>query len=272
MIFEGTAVAMVTPFLKDGSIDEEGFRQNINWLIERDVDGLVAAPTTGESATLSHPEHQEVIKILVDEVDGRVTTIAGTGSNATDEAISLTKAAEDYGADMTLLITPYYNKPQQHGVIAHYQAIADATDIDMIAYNVPSRTGLNLTSETIVELAKIDAITAIKEADSDVDKSNKTMKSIGARGVISASANIDPVRMVNMVNYALDGNFDAARDIHFELFDIIKALFIETSPVPAKEAMTMMGLPAGPLRLPLVPLLDEHRAELKAVLEQYDII
>ena len=256
MIFEGTAVAMVTPFLKDGSIDEEGFRQNINWLIERDVDGLVAAPTTGESATLSHPEHQEVIKILVDEVDGRVTTIAGTGSNATDEAISLTKAAEDYGADMTLLITPYYNKPQQHGVIAHYQAIADATDIDMIAYNVPSRTGLNLTSETIVELAKIDAITAIKEA----------------RGVISASANIDPVRMVNMVNYALDGNFDAARDIHFELFDIIKALFIETSPVPAKEAMTMMGLPAGPLRLPLVPLLDEHRAELKAVLEQYDII
>ena len=288
MIFEGTAVAMVTPFLKDGSIDEEGFRQNINWLIERDVDGLVAAPTTGESATLSHPEHQEVIKM---------TTIAGTGSNATDEAISLTKAAEDYGADMTLLITPYYNKPQQHGVIAHYQAIADATDIDMIAYNVPSRTGLNLTSETIVELAKIDAITAIKEADSDVDKSNKTMKllrdeglddefvllsgndeltlplmSIGARGVISASANIDPVRMVNMVNYALDGNFDAARDIHFELFDIIKALFIETSPVPAKEAMTMMGLPAGPLRLPLVPLLDEHRAELKAVLEQYDII
>ena len=252
---------------------------------------------TGESATLSHPEHQEVIKILVDEVDGRVTTIAGTGSNATDEAISLTKAAEDYGADMTLLITPYYNKPQQHGVIAHYQAIADATDIDMIAYNVPSRTGLNLTSETIVELAKIDAITAIKEADSDVDKSNKTMKllrdeglddefvllsgndeltlplmSIGARGVISASANIDPVRMVNMVNYALDGNYDAARDIHFELFDIIKALFIETSPVPAKEAMTMMGLPAGPLRLPLVPLLDEHRAELKAVLEQYDII
>ena len=297
MLFEGTAVAMVTPFLKDGSIDEEGFRQNINWLIERDVDGLVAAPTTGESATLSHPEHQEVIKILVDEVDGRVTTIAGTGSNATDEAISLTKAAEDYGADMTLLITPYYNKPQQHGVIAHYQAIADATDIDMIAYNVPSRTGLNLTSETIVELAKIDAITAIKEADSDVDKSNKTMKllrdeglddefvllsgndeltlplmSIGARGVISASANIDPVRMVNMVNYALDGNYDAARDIHFELFDIIKALFIETSPVPAKEAMTMMGLPAGPLRLPLVPLLDEHRAELKAVLEQYDII
>ena len=113
MLFEGTAVAMVTPFLKDGSIDEEGFRQNINWLIERDVDGLVAAPTTGESATLSHPEHQEVIKILVDEVDKRVTTIAGTGSNATDEAISLTKAAEDYGADMTLLITPYYNKPHR---------------------------------------------------------------------------------------------------------------------------------------------------------------
>ena len=274
MIFEGTAVAMVTPFLKDGSIDEEGFRQNINWLIERDVDGLVAAPTTGESATLSHPEHQEVIKILVDEVDGRVTTIAGTGSNATDEAISLTKAAEDYGADMTLLITPYYNKPQQHGVIAHYQAIADATDIDMIAYNVPSRTGLNLTSETIVELAKIDAITAIKEADSDVDKSNKTMKLLRDEGLddefVLLSGNDE--RMVNMVNYALDGNFDAARDIHFELFDIIKALFIETSPVPAKEAMTMMGLPAGPLRLPLVPLLDEHRAELKAVLEQYDII
>ena len=270
MLFEGTAVAMVTPFLKDGSIDEEGFRQNINWLIERDVDGLVAAPTTGESATLSHPEHQEVIKILVDEVDGRVTTIAGTGSNATDEAISLTKAAEDYGADMTLLITPYYNKPQQHGVIAHYQAIADATDIDMIAYNVPSRTGLNLTSETIVELEEgLDDEFVLLSGN---DELTLPLMSIGARGVISASANIDPVRMVNMVNYALDGNYDAARDIHFELFDIIKALFIETSPVPAKEAMTMMGLPAGPLRLPLVPLLDEHRAELKAVLEQYDII
>ena len=297
MLFEGTAVAMVTPFHEDGSIDEEGYRQNINWLIDNDVDGLVAAGTTGESATLSHEEHRKVLDIMIDEVDGRVTTIAGTGSNATSEAFDLTKYADDAGADMALLITPYYNKPQQHGVIEHYTQIANSVDIDLIAYNVPSRTSLDMAPQTIVELAKVDNIAALKEASSDVDKASKTMKllrdegledeivilsgsdeltlplmSIGARGVISASANIDPRTMVQMVNNILDGNYDKAMELHYQQYDLIKALFIETSPAPAKEALNMMGMPAGPLRLPLVPMLEENKAILRKALEDAGIL
>ena len=287
MRFEGTAVAMVTPFHEDGTIDEEGYRQNINWLIDNDVDGLVAVGTTGESATLTHDEHRRVLDIMIDEVDGRVTTIAGTGSNATTEALDLTKYADDAGADMALLITPYYNKPQQHGVIEHYTQIANAVDIDLITYNVPSRTSLDMAPETIVELAKVDNISALKEASSDVDKVSKTMKlvilsgsdeltlplmSVGARGVVSASANIDPRTMVQMVNCILDGNYDQALELHYKQYDLIKALFIETSPAPAKEAMKMMGMPAGPLRLPLVPMLEENKAILRKALEDAGII
>ena len=274
MRFEGTAVAMVTPMHEDGSIDEEGYRQNINWLIEQDVDGLVAAGTTGESATISHEEHRRVIDIMVDEVDGRVTTIAGTGSNATSEALDLTKYADDAGADMALLITPYYNKPQQHGVIEHYTQIANAVDIDLITYNVPSRTSLDMAPETIVELAKVDNISALKEASSDVDKVSKTMKLLRDEGlgVVSASANIDPRTMVQMVNCILDGDYDKALELHYKQYDLIKALFIETSPAPAKEALKMMGMPAGPLRLPLVPMLEENRAILRKALEDAGII
>lgn len=297
MNFEGTAVAMVTPFNEDLTIDEEGFRQNINWLIDQGVDGLVGVGTTGESATLNHEEHHKVIDILIDEVDGRVTTFAGTGSNATSEALSLTKYAEDAGADFALVITPYYNKPQQHGVIEHFRQLNDNCDIDIVAYNVPSRTGLDMAPETIVELAKMDNITALKEASSDVDKASKTMRllrqnqleddivvlsgsdeltlplmSIGAKGVISASANIDPRRMVLMVNSILDGQMDKALDLHYEMYDLIKALFMESSPAPAKEALKMIGMPAGPLRLPLVPMLDENREHLRKVLIEAGII
>ena len=297
MRFEGTAVAMVTPMHEDGSIDEEGYRQNINWLIDQDVDGLVAVGTTGESATLTHDEHRRVLDIMIDEVDGRVTTIAGTGSNATTEALELTKYADDAGADMALLITPYYNKPQQHGVIAHYTQIANEVDIDLIPYNVPSRTSLDMAPATIVELAKVDNIVALKEASSDVDKVSKTMKllrdegleddivilsgsdeltlplmSVGARGVVSASANIDPRTMVQMVNCILDGDYDKALELHYKQYDLIKALFIETSPAPAKEALKMMGMPAGPLRLPLVPMLEENKVVLRKALEDAGIL
>jgi len=221
MKFEGTYVAMVTPFTKDLEIDEEGFRSNINYLIDKGVNGLVGAGTTGESATVTHEEHQKIIDILVDEVDGRVETVAGTGSNATSEALSLTKYADDVGADSALLITPYYNKPQQHGMIQHYGTIAEAVDIPLIAYNVPSRTGINMDVETIVELAKIDGVDAVKEASGSVDKVSDIYKAlthegledefsilsgedsltlplmaVGATGVISASANVDAKRMV----------------------------------------------------------------------------
>ena len=297
MNFEGTYVAMVTPLTEDKQIDEEGFRHNINYLIDRGVTGLVGAGTTGESATLNHDEHQEVIEILVDEVNGRVETIAGTGSNATSEAISLTKFAEDAGADAALLITPYYNKPQQHALIEHYRAVSQATDIPIIAYNVPSRTGINMDVETIVELAKIDNVDAVKEASGSVDKVSDIYRAlqregleddfnilsgedsltlpimaVGGTGVISASANIDSKRMVLMVDSILNDDYDRAFELHYEMLELIRALFIESNPVPVKTAMNIMGLPAGPLRQPLVEMKEENLKVLKKALKDSNLI
>ena len=297
MNFEGTYVAMVTPFTKDKEIDEEGYRSNINYLIEKGVSGLVAAGTTGESATMSHEEHRKVVEILIDEVDGRVQTIAGSGSNSTNEAIQLTTFAEDAGADATLVITPYYNKPQQHALVKHYGTLADACDIPIIAYCVPSRTGLNIEPETVVELAKIDKIDAIKEASGSVEKVSTIYRllqkegleddfnilsgedgltlpimALGGTGVISASANVDPTRMILMVDSMLNGDYDGALKYHYEMIDLIKALFIETNPVPAKTAMNLMGLPSGPLREPLAPMLDEDLEVLKKALKESGLI
>ena len=297
MKFEGTYVAMVTPFDNDGKIDEEGFRSNINFLIDKGVSGLVGAGTTGESATLSHDEHQRVIEILVDEVDGRVETIAGTGSNATLEALSLTKFAYDAGVDAALLITPYYNKPQQHALVDHYKFIAENADIPIIAYNVPSRTGINMDVETIVEIAKIEGIDAIKEASGSVDKvsdiyralSHENLEdnfsilsgedsltlplmSVGATGVISASANIDARRMVLMVDSILNDDYTRAMELHYEMLELIRALFIESNPVPVKTAMNIMGLPAGPLRQPLVEMKRDNLEILKKALNDSKLI
>ena len=285
MNFEGTYVAMVTPFTDDGNIDEEGFRSNINYLIDKGVTGLLGAGTSGESATLTHEEHRKVVEILIDEVGGRV------------EAIELTKSAEELGADAALVITPYYNKPQQHALIKHYQAISDATDIPIIAYNVPSRTGVDMSVETIVELAKIDGVDAVKEASGSVNKVSKLYKALtkegleedfnilsgedgltlpimalGGTGVISASANVDPKRMVLMVDSILNDDYTRAQELHYEMIDVIDALFIESNPVPAKTAMNIMGLPAGPLRAPLTDMKDENVEILKNALKEADLI
>ena len=297
MKFEGTYVAMVTPFTKDLEIDEEGFRSNINYLIDKGVTGLVGAGTTGESATVSHEEHQKIIDILVDEVNGRVETIAGTGSNATSEALSLTQYAYDAGADSALLITPYYNKPQQHAMVQHYSTIANAVDIPLILYNVPSRTGINMDVETIVELAKVDGIDAVKEASGSVDKVSDIYKAlthegleddfcilsgedsltlplmaVGATGVISASANVDAKRMVLMVDSILNDDYTRAMELHYEMVELIRALFIESNPVPVKTAMNIMGLPSGPLRQPLAEMLPENLEVLKKALKDSDLI
>ena len=297
MNFEGTYVAMVTPFLKDGTIDEEGFRSNINYLIDQGVTGLVGAGTTGESATLTHEEHQHVIEILVDEVDGRVESVAGTGSNATSEAISLTQFSADVGADAALLITPYYNKPQQHALVDHYRTIAESCDIPLIAYNVPSRTGSNIEVETAVELAKIDGVDAIKEASGSVDKVSDIYKAlsnegleddfnilsgedsltlpimaVGGTGVISASANIDARRMVLMVDSILNDDYTRAMELHYEMIELIRALFVESNPVPVKTAMNLMGLPSGPLRKPLCDMKDENLEILKKALQNSNLI
>ena len=297
MNFEGTYVAMVTPFTEDKEIDEEGFRSNINYLIDKGVSGLVGAGTTGESATVNHEEHQKIIDILVDEVNGRVETIAGTGSNATSEALSLTKYALDAGADAALLITPYYNKPQQHALIDHYTTIANSADIPLILYNVPSRTGINMDVETIVELAKVDGIDAVKEASGSVDKVSDIYRAlthegleddfnilsgedsltlplmaVGATGVISASANIDARRMVLMVDSVLNDDYTRAMELHYEMVELIRALFIESNPVPVKTAMNLMGLPSGPLRKPLVEMKPENLEILKKALKDSELI
>lgn len=297
MRFEGTYVAMVTPFTQEGKIDEEGFRSNINYLIEKGVTGLVGAGTTGESATITHEEHQKVIEILVDEVNGRVETIAGTGSNSTEEALSLTKFSADAGADAALLITPYYNKPQQHALVDHYGTIAGQCDIPLIVYNVPSRTGSNIEVETAVELAKIDGVDAIKEASGSVDKVSDIYRAlslegleddfnilsgedsltlpimaVGGTGVISASANIDARRMVLMVDSILNDDYTRAMELHYEMLDLIRALFVESNPVPVKTAMNLMGLPSGPLRKPLCEMKEENLEILKKALKDSEFI
>ena len=297
MKFEGTTVAMVTPYTKNDEIDEEGIRENINYLIENGVNGILAAGTTGESATISHDEHRKLLDILIDEADGKVTTIAGAGSNSSKEALGLVKHAEDIGADGALVITPYYNKPQQNGLYEHYKLLAESTDIPIIVYNVPSRTGTDIDVDTIGKVAELDNIAAIKEANPDLDKVSKIVKKIdeigktdefailsgnddltlpmiamGAKGVISVVANVDPARMSQLVNYALKGDFEAAFKAHYELYDLMEVLFIETNPVPAKAALSIMGRPSGNVRMPLAPLKEENKAKLEEVLKDLDLI
>jgi 4-hydroxy-tetrahydrodipicolinate synthase len=296
MKLEGTTVAMVTPFTRDDKVDEEGMRENMNYLLERGVNGLLAAGTTGESATITHQEQKKMMEILVDEVKGKAAAVAGAGSNSSKEALDLVKYAEDIGADYALVITPYYNKPQQHGLYEHYKMLSESVDIPMIVYNVPSRTGTDIDVETIGRVAQLDNIVAIKEANPDLDKVSQTihklknldvddflvlsgndnltlpMISQGCNGVISVVGNVDPARMSEMVKKAMEGDFQGAKDLHYELYDLMKVLFIESNPVPAKEALNMMGRPAGHVRMPLVPLREESQEKLRKVLLDLQLI
>jgi len=296
MSLKGTIVAMVTPFTKEDEVDEAGMRENINYLIDRGVDGLLVAGTTGESATITHDEQRKMIDILVDEVNGKVNAIAGAGSNSSKEALGLVQYAENAGADAALVITPYYNKPQQHGLVEHYKFLNEKTEIPKIVYNVPSRTGTDIEVETIVEVAKLDGIVAIKEANPDMDKVSATIKrlqeeqvedfivtsgndnltlpmiALGAQGVISVVANVDPARMSQMVNKALEGDYVGASKLHYELYDLMKVLFIESNPVPSKDSLNMMGRPAGHVRLPLAPMKDESTVKLTEVLKDLELI
>ena len=297
MNLEGTSVAMVTPFTKNDGIDEEGFRSNINRLIDNGVEGLLVAGTTGESATITHDEQKKLIDILVDEVNGRVRTIAGAGSNSSRESLELVKHSENVGADTVLVITPYYNKPQAHGLIEHYKLINDSVDIPIITYNVPSRTGTDMNVETITEIAKLDNIVGIKEANADIDKISQIRKSLvaegledefvilsgndnltlpiislGGIGVISVVANVDPKRTSDMVRYALKGDWENALSSHYELYDLMKILFCESNPVPAKFALNEMGLPAGHVRLPLADLKENSKIAITNVLNSLNLL
>ncbi len=290
-MFSGAIVAIVTPF-SDGKIDEKAYKGLINDVITGGVRGIVPCGTTGESATLSHEEHERVIDITVDEVGKRVPVIAGTGSNSTTEAIRLTRHAREAGADAALLITPYYNKPTQKGLYEHYRAVAAACDIPLVLYNVPGRTGVNMATETVVELSKIDTIVGVKEASGDLAKCSQIVRDtandfcvlsgedalnyptlcIGGTGAISVTANILPTRLSTLCSAWEEGDRETARKIHLDLLEINQTLFIETNPIPVKTALAMMGKVKDEFKLPLCPMGDANRKRLAAVLKRYGCI
>ena len=290
-MIDGVLPALITPFTKDNKIDKHGLEQNIGFLIENGVSGIVPCGTTGESATLSIKEHENVIEIAVE--CSTVPVVAGTGSNNTTEAIELTRFAKDAGADAALLITPYYNKPNDSGMLAHFKKVANEVDIPMIVYNVPSRTGINLKPEIVAELAKESNIVGIKEASGNLDQVTRIIEmtqdedfvvlsgddgltlpimALGGAGVISVVANVAPKLTVSMVEAFRRGDTGEARRLHLALAPLIRAVFLETNPIPIKKAVELIGLPGGHLRLPLAQISEDNERKLKAALDNLNLI
>ena len=294
MKIEGVYPALITPFTKDDEVDEDGLRRLVEYAIEGGVAGIVPCGTTGESATLSHDEHKRLVEVVVD--CSTVPVIAGSGSNNTKEAIVLTKYAEDVGADACLVITPYYNKPNVKGLKEHFKLVGDAVDIPLIAYNIPSRTGQNVNAETMVELAaEVENLKGVKEASGDLkqigtiimlaaeqdldftvvagdDFLTLPIMSLGGKGVISVAANIAPKPMSEMVDAMLNGEIEKAKEINLRLYPMFESMFLETNPIPVKQAADMMGLPAGHVRLPLGALSASNEEKLKAVLKRQGML
>ena len=288
----GAFTALVTPF-KNTMVDEEKYRELIEWQIEQGINGLVPCGTTGESATLSHEEHQRVIKICIDQVKKRVPVIAGAGSNNTKEAIDLTKFAKSAGADAALSITPYYNKPTQDGLLAHFKAIAKEVSLPTLVYNVPGRTGVNVLPTTMVKLYKeIPDIIGVKEATGDVVQASQILEqvddkfiflsgddfvllplmAIGCKGVISVVSNIAPKDFAEMCAAANAGDMQKARAMHYKMAPLCRACFLETNPIPVKTALAHMGKMNLEFRLPLVPLAAANEAILKDTLRNAKIL
>lgn len=283
MDLRGSLVAIVTPF-KDGRFDEKAYAELIEFQIENGTAGIVPCGTTGESATLTHAEHVEVIEACVKAVRGRVPVVAGTGSNSTREAIHLTQSAKDCGADAALLITPYYNKPPQQGLFEHYEAVAQAVDIPQVVYNCPGRTGVSIAPDTLARLAEIPQIVAVKDATGNLDwttevrmKTDLTILSgddtatlpmfaVGGVGVISVTANVMPADLSEMCRLVEAGDWAGARAIHQKIFQLTKQLFVESNPVPVKWAVHLMGKIGPEIRLPLSQLSEANRGPLAAEL------
>ena len=290
-MFTGSLVAIVTPFRK-GQVDERALAELIEWQIAKGTSGIVPCGTTGESATLSHEEHNRVIELTVEVVNRRVPVIAGTGSNSTDEAIALTKHAKEAGVDGALLITPYYNKPPQEGLFRHYKAVAEAVDLPLVLYNIPGRTGVNMLPATIARLSAIQSIVGVKEGSGSVQQASDVvqmcgdrltvlagddsltlpMMAVGGKGVITVTANIVPSEMAELVNTFSSGKIAESRSIHFKLSPLFTALFLETNPIPVKEALGMMGKIDPELRLPLCPMAQDTREKLGRVLKDMHLI
>jgi 4-hydroxy-tetrahydrodipicolinate synthase len=290
-MFKGAIVAIVTPF-KNGKVDEETFRELIEFQIENGTDGIVPCGSTGESSTLSHEEHDRVIAIAIDAVKKRVPVIAGTGSNSTVEALRLTRHAFEVGADGALLVCPYYNRPTQEGLYQHYKLIAESVPIPIIPYNIPSRTGVNMLPETVARLSKISNIVGIKEASGSLKQMQDIINLcgehfdvlsgddfftlplllIGGKGVISVISNVAPADMANMIDAFDRGDMALARQLHDKMVPLIDALFIEINPVPVKAALAMMGRVDAHVRLPLCRMSDVNHEKLRKVLLDYGLI
>lgn len=291
-MFEGVLPAIITPFKRNPSmdLDIEGLRANIRFLLSQGIHGIVPCGSTGESATLTMEEHEKVIEVTIDEVNGQIPVLAGTGSNNTAEAIRITKSALDAGADGALVISPYYNKPNRSGLVKHYTMLADL-DIPIVVYNVPGRTGQNLAADLIIELAQHPNIVGVKEASGDVGQISRIIEgtldedfqvisgddnltlpilSLGGGGVISVAANVEPARMVAMFESFCEGDLETALDLHYELAPLFRSMFIDTNPIPVKKAVELRGMAAGPVRLPLDELDGKKTDQLKEVLAKYD--
>ncbi|MBU0679261.1 MAG: 4-hydroxy-tetrahydrodipicolinate synthase [Verrucomicrobia bacterium] len=288
-MFEGAHTAIVTPFNSGGGVDYDRFRDLIEFQIANGVDGIVPVGTTGESPTLDYEEHNKVIEVTVEAVAGRVKVIAGTGGNSTGEAIQLTEHAKEVGADGSLQVTPYYNKPSQEGLIRHFTAVADI-GLPVVLYNIPGRTGREIALETIVELAKHPSIVAVKEAAGDVDRVSHhrrccdievlsgddsltlPMMCVGGVGVISVATNVAPRAVSDMVHAALGGRWDDARASHARLHRLFSVLFLDTNPIPVKAALAMMGRIEENYRLPLCEMTEGKKQRLRECLVELGIL
>lgn len=291
-MFKGSIVAIVTPFL-NGKIDEKRLRDLVEFQIKNGTSGIVPCGTTGESATLSFEEHEQVIKIVIDQVKKRIPVIAGTGSNSTEEAVKLTKDAAKAGADASLQVSPYYNRPTQQGLYEHFKKIADSVDIPIILYNIAGRTGVNIEPETIAKLAQgCKNIVAVKEASGSLDQMSRIRQicpkefvlisgddsltlpvlSIGGRGIISVVANITPRETADLVAAFEKGDLKKAQDLHFKLLPLVKAVFLETNPIPIKTAMGLLGMCEPDLRLPMCGISADNLEKLKIALKDYGLL
>jgi 4-hydroxy-tetrahydrodipicolinate synthase len=292
MKLQGVYTALVTPMAENGEVDSKALRRLVDFQIEGGVQGLVPIGTTGESPTLSGEECREVIRIVVEQARGRVPVIAGAGSNCTSEAVEYTRDAKEVGAQATLHVTPYYNKPTNDGILAHFRSIADSVDLPLIIYNIAGRTAKNVDNPTMLELARHRNIAGVKEASGDIgqmmdliakkppdfavlsgdDNLAFPLMALGGVGVVSVASNIVPERMAKLIGAALRGEWEAARRMHYELLPLFRALFIETNPIPIKAAMAMKGMMAESYRLPMCRMNPKNREAFSVVLKELEIL
>jgi 4-hydroxy-tetrahydrodipicolinate synthase len=290
-MFTGSMVALVTPF-KNGQVDWPSLEALVEFHMQNGTHGIVPCGTTGESATLSHQEHDEVIRSVIKSVNKRVPVIAGTGSNSTDEAVRLTREAEKSGADGALMISPYYNRPTQEGIYQHYQKVASEVGIPIIIYNIPGRTGSKIEPETLARLAEINNIAGVKEATGSVDQAIDVIRlcgdrlavysgedsliyslmALGGKGVISTCANVVPKETAQLTEACLKGNWEKGREIQFKLIPLIRSLFIETNPIPVKTALALMGKCSGDLRLPMTPMAESNVKKLRQAMSEFGLL